>query len=177
LEETMRGLLYRRAYGAAVAIILLTACGGSGVPSTTPAPQAAFSTSRGATTRNISGEYAGTITDNQEGKTTATAALAQYSDGVGGPFSIGKGSYSLIASIAFTLSGNTVSGTLVTPGTSVCAFSTSATYDVGSRRLRGSYTAIHGCSGEQGTYSLKRKCYYHRAGDGLVEPQSGPRPC
>jgi hypothetical protein len=174
----MRGLLYRRAFGAAVATALLTACGPSGVPSTGPRSQTALSRNAGPTgTRNVSGEYAGTIDDNQKGETTATAALAQYGDGVGGPFTIGKGTYLLVSSIAFTLDGKSLRGTLVTPGTTVCSFSTSATYDSSKRRLNGSYSAIGGCSGEQGTYSLKRKCYYQRAGDAFVKPLHGPQPC
>jgi len=174
----MRGLFYRRAFGAAVAGALLTACGGSGVPSTVSAPQTALSVSARATmTRNVSGEYAGTIDDNQQGKTAATAALAQYGDGVGGPFTIGTGSSLLVSSIAFTLDGKNLSGTLVKPGTTVCSFSTSATYNGSKRRLSGSYYAISGCSGEQGTYTLKRKCYYQRAGDALVRPLHGPQPC
>ncbi len=173
----MRGLLYRRAFGAAVAGALLTACGGSGAPSTAAVSQTALSINAGATvTRNVSGEYAGTIDDNQDGKTTATAALAQYSDGVGGPFVIGTGSSLLVSSVAFTLEGKNLSGTLVKPGTTACSFATSATYGP-NRRLIGSYYAISGCSGEQGTYTLKRKCYYQRAGDTLVKPDHGPQPC
>ncbi|HEX3457648.1 MAG TPA: hypothetical protein VHR97_06790 [Candidatus Baltobacteraceae bacterium] len=173
----MRGLLYRRAFGAAVATALLTACGGSGAPSTAAVPQTALSTRTGATvTRNVSGEYAGTIDDNQDGTSAATAALAQYNDGVGGPFTVGTGSSSLISSIAFTLDGKNLTGTLVKPGTTACSFATSATYDRSNRRLAGSYYAISGCSGEQGTYTLKRKCFYQRAGDSL-KPLHGPQPC
>ena len=174
----MRGLLYRRAFGAAVATALLTACGGSGAPSTAAVPQTALSINAGATTtRNVSGEYAGTIDDSQDGTTTATAALAQYSDGVGGAFTIGTGSSLLVSSIAFTLDGKNLTGTLVKPGTTACSFATSATYNGSNRRLTGSYYAIGGCSGEQGTYTLKRKCYYQRAGDTLVQPLHGPQPC
>lgn len=174
----MRGLLYRRAFGAAVATALLTACGANGAPSTGAVSQTAFSTNAGATmTRNVSGEYAGAINDNQDGKTTATAALAQYSEGVGGPFNIGTGSSLLVSSIAFTIDGKSLSGTLVKPGTTACSFATSATYNGSNRRLIGSYYAISGCSGEQGTYTLKRKCYYQRAGDTLVKPLHGPQPC
>lgn len=174
----MRGLRYRRAFGAAVATALLTACGTNGAPSTAAVPQTAFSFNAGTTTtRNVSGEYVGTIDDNQGGKTTATAALAQYSDGVGGPFTIGAGSFLLVSSIAFTIDGKNLSGTLVKPGTTACSFATSATYNGSNHRLIGSYYAISGCWDEQGTYTLKRKCYYQRAGDALVKPLHGPQPC
>ena len=173
----MRGLLYRRALGAAVASALLTACGGSGAPSTASVPQGALSINAGATTtRNVSGEYAGTIDDNLDGKTTATAALAQYGDSVGGAFTIGTGSSLLVSPIAFTLDGKNLSGTLVKPGMTACSFATSATYG-STHRLIGAYYAISGCPGEQGAYTLKRKCYYQRAGDTLVKPLHGPQPC
>lgn len=171
----MRGLLYRRAYTAAVTAALLSGCGG-GVPNAATAARTALTMDTG-TARNVSGEYAGTIEDNQKGTMPGSASLAQFGVSVGGPLSVGKGASALGASIAFTLSGKSLSGTLIIPGATVCAFTTSATYDAHSRRLEGSYQAIGGCSGEQGTYSFKRKCYYQRAGDALVEPQSGPKPC
>jgi len=172
----MRGLLCRWPYGAAVAIIFLAGCGGSGVLNSASQRQATAANRAGAGPRNISGEYAGTITDNQTGTSSATAALAQYGSSVGGPLTF-QPSPSVTASVAFTTSGNDVNGTLVIPGATACAFSTSATYDASSRHLNGSYSAIYGCTGESGTYSLKRKCSYRRAGDGFIERQSGPRPC
>ena len=57
----------------------------------------------------------------------------------------------------------TGSGNFSTSATSgVCTFSETATYRSG-HHLAGLYRAIHGCSGESGTFMLKEKCQYLQA--------------
>lgn len=148
--------------------VALAACGsgGAGSPAAgTAAFAPAAQAGDDATKPNVSGEYAGTIKDNKEGKGPASASVAQYAATVGGPFVIGKGTYSLTAAIAFAMSsGNKFSGTLVTPGTTVCSFATSGGYKAATHLLSGSYHSINGCSGEHGTFTMKQKCFFARPG-------------
>lgn len=142
---------------ALVACVALSACGSSNSstsPTPSPSPQLA----------NISGDYTGTMTDAQGGAGTATATFAQQGSSVGGSLIDKESSQTISPAISLTVSAsNAVMGAMVVDfanGTT-CTFTTTGTYSnngTSSATLTGSYTAVTGCAGDTGTYSLTQQC-------------------
>lgn len=131
--------------------LVFAACNSSNTPSPTPTTQPA----------NISGDYAGTMNDAQGGSGAATATLAQHGSSAGGSITGTETSGTITAQISLAItSSNAVSGAMVVdyPNGSTCSFSTSGTYDAATSVLSGSYTAVTGCTGDTGTYSLTQQC-------------------
>jgi hypothetical protein len=175
----MENLLTRRAAGAVVALLILTACGanGGGMPSAASAVQGAATHVDGsAKPVNLSGEYAGTIKDSLHGTGKASARLSQAKSALGGSLTIAGNS--TVEYISWTQSGNVVDGTSVFAASSgYCTFSHAGTYNSKTSTLTGSYKAVYGCSGETGKYTLKHRCYYKGTGGADIRPENGPRPC
>lgn len=127
-------------------------------------------------TRNLSGEYAGSVNDSALGAGTAAASFAGLGTSLGGyfGFTFGSASYSNAASAANTARG--MEGVFVaTIASTACSFSFKARYNGSNNLLRGQYRAVNGCSGEHGTFRLTQQCFYDEESD--VRPNAGLRPC
>lgn len=165
---------------SALSLFALSACGGvsNGVPSGASALQSAATVSHAAGTVNLGGEYAGPFNDNAYGKGKGSAFYAQQGVSTGGVLSINYGSTTVTASVSQVVSGSTVTGTTVGgTGSLYCSFSTKATWDAKKHALKGSYMAVYGCSGEQGTFTLKQQCYFKGQGSEDIRPDGGGHPC
>ena len=164
---------------ALLGALVLSACAGNtntGTPGGGTAPQAPVAPLGQATIRNVSGQYSGTITDNTFGTGSASASLAQYQHVVGGVITASIGSVQLSNSIAVqgatgSAFAEKTAGPLPFVGAqagsvngSTCSFSLSATYTGSNNTLDGTYQAVHGCSGESGSFSLTQECSYPRGG-------------
>jgi hypothetical protein len=114
---------------------------------------------------NISGDYMGTVKDGQGGNGTAKGTLAQHNSDAGGAIRVKGANQSVSVEVSLAVSStNSTSGAMVVdypPAGSgpVSTFSTTGTYDRSSNVLRGSYTAVHGCGGDTGTYKLTQLCH------------------
>jgi hypothetical protein len=114
---------------------------------------------------NISGDYVGTVQDTQGGTGNAKATLAQHDANAGGAVKVKETGQSITVDVSLTItSSNSTSGALVIdfpPAKSgpVCTFSTTGTYDTNGNVLSGSYTAVSGCTGDTGTYTLTQQCH------------------
>jgi hypothetical protein len=174
----MKSLLIRKAAGVAVGLLFLAGCGG-GVPSgATGAAGAAAPLQHRAASPNFSGEYAGPFHDNVYGKGKGSAFYAEQGASTGGVLTIAYPSMTLSASVSQVASGSSVSGTTVGgAGSLYCSFSTSATYDAAKHDLKGTFTAVYGCTGEHGTFKLHQKCYFKGQGSEDIRPDVGPHPC
>lgn len=146
--------------------VALTACAASssgGVPAASAAsqpavaPQAIF---------NDAGAYNGSIQDSTFGSGNASASLAQHQHTIGGYLIATFGSNTITNAVeAQTNTGLSVSGGEAANGPSgLCTFNVSATYDTKTNVLSGTYQAVHGCTGESGSFALTKDCYYPRAG-------------
>jgi hypothetical protein len=175
----MRGLLSRKVAGMAAVLLVVTACSGAG--NGVPSNASSFPAQSGALDENskpvnLSGQYSGTVKDSVHGKGKASASLSRYKAALGGVLSV-VGS-SATADIAWTESGTTVAGTSVIVAPSgYCTFAMTSTYNATSFTLKGSYHAVHGCTGETGEYALKHKCVYESGSDEDVRPDNGPKGC
>jgi hypothetical protein len=172
----MRSLHIGAVFGVALGLLSLTACGGGGASIAAPALQAPAAGFAGdAAVLNVSGEYSGTIKDTKSGKGSVKASLAQYQSAVGGniieTFAAGRTNSALAASE----SGDQLKGFSARVLNVACSFSFTGKYDSKTFVLSGSYRAVHGCTGESGTYSMKAKCSYAAAE--AIRPQTGPKPC
>lgn len=169
----------RQALAPGVVLALLAACtgGATGVPTAQQAVQGNSNRiGDAANSYNLSGEYAGTIKDNQHGTGKAHATLSQAESALGGSLSISGNP--TVEYISWTSSGGRVSGTSVFLASSgYCTFSHTSTYNAKTHTLTGSYKNVYGCSGESGTYTLKQNCYFKGTGGNDVRPENGPRPC
>ncbi|MBV9233344.1 MAG: hypothetical protein JO030_04820 [Candidatus Eremiobacteraeota bacterium] len=169
----------RTAAPALVAALLITACGGGG--STGPGtPSAAQSTSTllGGDPKpyNYSGQYSGLIMDSKNGTGKAAAELSQEKTDIGGALTIAGNP--VVEYVSWIANAAVVSGTSVFVAASgYCSFAGKATYDTKTSVLAGSYHAVHGCTGETGTYKLKHHCYYKYGAAVDVRPDTGPKPC
>jgi hypothetical protein len=174
----MRGFPIRKAISVAIGGFALTACGGtSGAPPLAGSAAQAQSVQNEAQITNVSGQYSGTIKDSEYGKGKATFNVAQYKNAAGGIFTV-IGTQTVSAPATYVVSGTTLRGTGVSPGSPIaCVFTESAKYDSSTRVLSGSYRAPHGCSGEaqSGTFTMKRQCYY--ASDWVARPENGLKQC
>lgn len=132
-----------------VSLLAFAACGGSSTSTTPQAPT------------NISGDYTGTVQDSVSGALGATATLAQHGSSAGGMLSTTAGATTLNSSLTLSISGsNAVGGSMVQdlPGGTTCTFSTTGTYNSSTQQLTGTYTAVSGCSGQNGTFALTQQC-------------------
>jgi hypothetical protein len=173
----MRSFRISAVFGVLLGVLAFTACGGSGAPSAAPAFEApAVGFGDDAAILNVAGQYSGTVHDSAFGKGKVTASLAQDRSAVGGDFvqvySAGKANSSLAA----LATGNAARGISVATVLGVaCSFNFTGKYNAKTFVLSGGYKAVHGCSGESGTYTMKERCSYVRAWD--IRPETGPKPC
>lgn len=139
-----------------IAVVALAGCNSSNnsTPSPTPTPQIA----------NMSGDYAGTMTDSVGGNGTVTATFAQHGASAGGAITDRETSGAIVAQTAFTVTtSNAITGAMVVDfsnGTT-CTFSTTGTYSnngTTTAQIAGSYSAVTNCAGETGTFTLTQQC-------------------
>ncbi|HEY6449668.1 MAG TPA: hypothetical protein VIX60_03200, partial [Candidatus Cybelea sp.] len=185
-EDTMQSSLSRKVLGATISIAIFTACGGSGsggVPnaaSSLATAQSPFGQGAGRIGA-MSGIYTGTRHDSVQGNSRVQLYLSQSQSALGGALVYAEGSKGLAAIIAWTASGNSISGNGVgpMPGSSgsanLCTFSMIGTRKY--RRISGSYSATYGCSGETGTFALWRKCSFEGTGSEALRPEGGVKSC
>ncbi|MGA8576813.1 MAG: hypothetical protein WB609_14155 [Candidatus Cybelea sp.] len=175
----MSSLVVRKAAGMATGLLLLAACGGGGVPSAASSvPGGAAPLQHRAPSPNFSGEYAGPFHDNVYGKGKGSAFYAEQGASTGGVLTIAYPSMTLTASVSQVANGSTVNGTTVGgAGSLYCSFSTTATYDSAKHDLKGTFTAVYGCTGEHGSFKLHQKCFFKGQGSGDIRPENGPHPC
>jgi hypothetical protein len=179
----MAFLSTRKALGAMVSTLLvLSGCSSngndSGVPSAAPIsqPMSRFGGENAAAP--LSGQYKGTFTDNAYGTGKAKASYAAYKNGVGGTITVKYANATATADVGLVADGGSVDGTTVAlSGSLYCTFSTTGTYSAKTRTLSGSYTAVYGCTGESGTFSLKHQCYYSGSGSADARPAFGVKSC
>ncbi len=178
----MKSSLGRHILSATIAVILLTACAGSGnggVPnaaSSLATVQSPFGQETGSI--GLSGEYVGKFHDKGHGRSRVRLLLSQSKSALGGIMLKG-GSGPLEMIIAWNVSGHMISGNGVGPpaggGSGICTFSMTGTYK--HRRISGSYSATYGCPGQTGTFALWHKCYIPGTGSDAIRPENGMKPC
>jgi hypothetical protein len=173
----MRSVHRSAVFGVVLGLLAFTACGGSGSPATSPAYQAqAVGFDGGSGILNFAGEYSGTIDDAKFGKGSVKASFAQFQGAAGGSFDQTYAKVKVDSSLALLEKGDAVHGTSVaTIVATACSFAFSGTYDVKTFALTGSFKAVHGCTGQGGTYALKEQCSYPPAF--AIRQQTGPKPC
>lgn len=142
MKTTLRAVLL-------VVALTLAACN-SGSTNSTP-----------NTISNISGDYTGTVQDSVGGTLAASATLSQHGSAAGGVLTTTSGGVAFNSAITLVItSSNAVSGTVVhdLPNGATCTFSTSGNYNTASQQITASYSAVTGCSGQSGTYTLDQQC-------------------
>lgn len=176
----------RKYLGAAIGLAFIAGCGGggAGVPSATSASLGPQHRIGNAASSKLSGEYAGKFTDGAYGAGKATASYSQSQNSVGGTLTVKYASSTVALSVALVADGSNVNGTSVAGnGSLYCTFATTSTYNPKTRIMSGSYTAVYGCSGDGGTFTLRQKCYYKGATADVkgaqddIVPANGPKPC
>ena len=174
----MKVLALRKYLGAAVGLALIAACGGSaGVPNATSASLSRQHGIDNAASFKLSGEYVGKFTDGAYGSGKANASYSQSQSSVGGVLTVKYAQTTVALSVALVADGSSVNGTSVAGnGSLYCTFATTSTYNPKTRIMSGSYTAVYGCSGDGGTFTLKQKCYFKGANNDVM-PANGPKPC
>lgn len=135
-----------------------------------------------ARTTNLSGQYAGTVTDSVFGSGTAVANLVTNQGGMGGWFGFTFGTASFDDPVAATTSGDKVSGAFeAAVGSSECRFTFNATFDRNKHTLRGKYAVENSgdgaCYVQYGKFALKQQCYYESSEIFDVRPAGGPMHC
>jgi hypothetical protein len=105
----------------------------------------------------LSGQYAGSATDNIYGTLTATTTLAEAGRTLYGTVSLVSATgASSTQAVTFAIgSAYDLSGT-ITAGT--CTFSSTGSFDTSSNVLSVSYASKSGCAGESGTLTLTQLC-------------------
>lgn len=176
----METLVTRKTLGTALAVSLLTACGGagSGVPSATSAmARSAGRVASDASHGNLSGQYKGTFTDSIDGTGKAVANYSQYQSAVGGMTSIKYKTGAMTLAVVFTANAESVSGnSIALEGSTYCTLSTESTYNSKKHILSGTYSAVQGCGTESGSFTLKQKCYYQGTGSD-IRRETGLKSC
>jgi hypothetical protein len=127
---------------------------------------------------DLAGQYTGTATDSVFGNATASTTLAEAGTTLSGTILIlaTTSHATLSQSVSWTVaSGYTISGTVTDPG-GQCTFSSTGVYDASTNVLSGKYTAVSGCSGETGTFSLTQQCT-NPVSDAARKPQERPTSC
>jgi len=120
------------------------------------------------------------MTDKSLGKGTATMLLSQNGAEIGGYVSTVFSSGKVIQAVALQVASNdTLTGdSVASVDGNACTFALTATYAAASGTsptLNGKYSAIHGCTGDRGTFKAVQGCFFH--GD-AARPDGGlPRPC
>lgn len=153
----------RTALILALTIVASTGCSGSGGGAAAGvSPPVAPDGISAMKMLNVSGQYAGNVSDSVFGTGKIYADLAQYRDAVGGTVQFVYGSTVFIVPAALLLNGSTLKGKgaigRATGG--VCPASETATYS--ARQLKGSYAATHGCNGDTGSFSMMQQCHYQQ---------------
>jgi hypothetical protein len=141
-----RARMVRRLSVIAVVSFALTACSGGGV----------FAPANPSDV--LSGQYAGSATDNIYGTSTATTTLSEAGRTLYGAVTLVSVATSASSTQAITLrigSSYNLSGT-ITYGT--CTFSSTGNYDTGTNVLSLSYASQSGCAGETGSLTLTQLC-------------------
>jgi hypothetical protein len=176
----MGSSLSRNILASPLAAAMLTACVGSGgVPnagsSSLEAAQNVFG--QNAASAALSGGYSGKFRDKLHGTLRVKVYLSQSGSVLGGAAVGTAGSQGIVALIAWTASGHTISGNGIIPnsGPGYCSFSMAGSYKY--RRLTGTYKATYGCSGLTGTFALWHKCRLQGMGGDAVRPQTRVKPC
>jgi len=175
----MRVLGLRRHLGGAVGLALIAGCGGgsAGVPNAASASLRPQQRIDSAASSKLSGQYSGKFTDGAYGSGKAKASYSQSQNSVGGILTVKYAQTTVSLSVALVASGSSVNGTTVAgTGSLYCTFATTSTYDPKTHVMSGSYSAVYGCSGDGGTFTLKQQCYYRGANDDVL-PATGPKPC
>jgi hypothetical protein len=151
---------------AVVTCLLIAGCNASVPPGATRASiDGRSSATEPQRLANISGDYAGVVQDLKGGTGNAKATLAQHGANAGGAVKDRETTETFVVDLSVTISSqNSTSGALVIdfpPAGSgaVCTFSTSGSYDPSTNILSGSYTAVAGCRGDTGTYTLTQQCH------------------
>jgi hypothetical protein len=179
----LESLLTRKLLGIGAAAAFLTACtaatSGSGVPSAAAAMQSVSSQARAPlTVTNLSGEYSGTLTDNQMGTGKVKMWLSQDGSGLGGSFVTSGSSSGMNVEIAWTENGDSVGGnSVIIAASGYCTFAMTGKYSSTTHKIRGTYKSSYGCSGEHGSYKFAQKCYYQGTTSDYVRPDSTVKPC
>jgi hypothetical protein len=162
---------------AAASFLLLTGCNSSDAPLVTRAGTAAgASETIPARLSNMSGDYLGTIQDAQGGTGNAKGTLAQHGGNAGGGIKDKETNKTFTVEFSITVnSSNSTTGAMVVDYPPlqtgpVCTFSTTGAYDPTTNTLSGSYTAVTGCTGDTGTYTLTQQCH-----DTVITSSSMPR--
>ncbi len=109
---------------------------------------------------DLAGQYTGTASDSVFGSANASTTLAESGNTLSGTIALVSttSNATLSQSVSWTIgSGYTISGTATVAG-SQCSFSSTGVYDTSTNVLSGKYTAVSGCSGETGTFSLTQQC-------------------
>jgi hypothetical protein len=176
---------FRFLFSASVALAL-TACAANPANSVPVAADAQAAVAP-QVIQNDAGEFFGSIQDSTFGNGNASASLAQHEHGVGGYLTATFGSNTITNAVVLqTQTGLTVTGgEVANTNSGVCTFSMSATYKEKTNVLAGTYKAVHGCSGESGSFSITKGCYYPRGGLDAVQswnrnpaqPNHGLRQC
>ncbi len=152
------------AFGS-IAALALSACAGAGGGSAQGAAgsSALPALAAAVTATNVAGQYKGALTDGAFGKGAATVNLSQRGRSAGGWIKVKFASTTLDEAVAMTLdpAKNTLAGTAIANvANSACTFSMASTYDPKTFLLTGRYKAVHGCTGDAGTFTAKERCYY-----------------
>lgn len=126
---------------------------------------------------NVAGEYAGSVNDGSVSG-HARGSISQFGASAGGPIAFTLASKKRANAAAVTLdSDGSMRGTMVATVAQVaCTFKLSASYDDSKHVLSGSFRAVHECSGDSGTFSLKERCYYVLRAD-IRRDIGGLKPC
>jgi hypothetical protein len=147
------------------AVFSLSACGGQAV-TLANAPL------------DLAGQYTGTATDSVFGSAAASTTLSESGSTLTGTVALVSttSNATLSQSVTWTVgSGYTIGGTATVAG-SACSFSTTGVYDTSTNVLSGKYTAVSGCSGETGTFSLTQQCT-NPVSATARKPQERPTSC
>lgn len=175
----MGNSLGRNILCATIAVAVFTACAGTsgGVPNAASSLNAAQNRFGQETSSvALSGEYVGEFHDSVSGRSRLQLYLSQSQNMLGGALVNAGGSRGLAAAIVWAVNGNTISGNAIShEPAGFCTFSMSVRHKY--RRLKGTYIATYGCSGQTGTFSLWHKCYIPSAGSEAIRPESHVKPC
>ncbi len=144
----------------ALAGLALTARGGAGAS---------------PSTLNLRGQYAGTVNDSLYGSGRIYAQLVQDHNAVAGTITFTYGSTTFRGPGVFLLKGTTLTGTGQSATLSLVPCTISETVTYSNHSLTGSYKAVRGCSGDNGTFTMKEYCQY--VSDSIAEPGFGLKHC
>lgn len=167
-----RTQVLRSLVAACTASAVFSACAGSagaGAPASAAAATQPGADALAQTGSNaLAGQYSGQVADTAFGSGKLKASFAQSGGAVGGWVTATYQKTSTTFSLAGTYAKSSVAGIdVATINKTACAFSYDGKYDSSSHTLSIEYHAAHGCSGESGTLTLKKGCYYQES---LMQP-------